>query len=360
MATSRGYRSYRGGSRPRLRRATKRFARPYRGNRRRDGSRGGLALVFLVILLCAVGYLVAQNYVVYDADGTRHLELPFLQKRAAKTDGKINEKDIEIETRDPEKHEQVRPALAELHARELASSCLVEDPQHILDSHYEAICIHVKMRDGGIAFIPTFAVPKGIPTGAAGTTERLKTLLDSGVYSVARIACFADTSAAKALEGGALMGADGLWMDDDARPWLDPGAESARQYLKALCTECASLGFDEIALDYFGYPVEGQTDSIRYPEGLDKTAVLTDFVQDLRSALPDGVALSLVLRSDPQEGDGLTPELMKAEFDRIFADVSTVDHAALLQGLGEDFDAPTRLAVMLQGEAASGSYLNCG
>ena len=361
MAISRGYRSYRGGSKASLRFPKRRRARPYRGNRRRDSSgHGGLAILFLLIILCAGGYLAAQNYTVYNEDGTHHLELPFLRKNAEEPDEKIDEDDVEIEYREPEKHEPVRPVLAELHAREMVTNCLMGDPQYILDSRHEAISIHVKMRDGSIAFAPSFPVPEGIPAGAAETTERLKILLDAEVYTVARIACFADDSACKVLADGALQSADGLWTDNYARYWLDPGAESTRQYLQALCTECAALGFDEIALDYFGYPATGQTDRIRYPEEPDKTAVLTAFVQALRSALPDGTALSLVLRSDPREGDGLTPELMKTEFDRIYADAGTVNRTALLAALGEDFDVPTRLVLMMRGTAASGSYLNCG
>ena len=363
MATSRGYRSYRGGQgrrRSQLGFLGRRTSRTYRGNRRRSGGHGGLAVLFLLILLCAAAYLAAQNYIVYDEDGTRHLELPVLFKKAEEPEEKIGEEDVEIEFKEPEKREQVRPVLTELHAREMVTNCLMGDPQYILNSRYEAISIHVKMRDGGIAFAPSFAVPEGIPTGAPETTERLKVLLDSEVYTVARIACFADEAASGTLENGALRSADGLWQDNYARHWLDPGAESTRAYLKSLCAECAALGFDEIALDYFGYPATGQTDRIQYPEGLDKTAVLTAFVQDVRSALPDGVALSLVLRSDPREGDGLTPELMKKEFDRIFADVGTVNRSVLLQGLGEDFNVPTRLALMMQGKATSGSYLNCG
>lgn len=364
MATSRGYRSYRGGQSRRHSRGgflKRHGTRTYRGSRRRDGSgRGGLALVFLLILLCAGVYLTAQNYVVYEEDGSRHLELPFLRREPQEPDESIDGKDIDIEIKEPEKHEQVRPVLTELHAREMVTNCLMGDPQYILNSHYEAISIHVKMRDGGIAFAPSFAVPEGIPAGVPETTKRLKVLLDSDTYTVARVACFADDTAANVLAGGGLMSADGLWLDNYARRWLDPGAESVRSYLKALCTECGELGFDEIALDYFGYPAAGQVERIQYAEGLDKTAELTAFVQDLRSALPDGVALSLVLRNDPREGDGLTPELMKAEFDRIYADVGTVNRTALLQALGEDFDVPARLVLMMQGRAASGSYLNCG
>ena len=49
----------------------------YRGRRR---GRGVLAVVLVVILLLACGFLFAQRYMVYDADGSVRFEFPWIKK----------------------------------------------------------------------------------------------------------------------------------------------------------------------------------------------------------------------------------------------------------------------------------------
>ena len=61
-----------------------------RGYQNYHGKRSGrrlllVALLVLVVLLCA-GYLVLQNYIVYESDGSVTLDLPFLQRDAAPSD----------------------------------------------------------------------------------------------------------------------------------------------------------------------------------------------------------------------------------------------------------------------------------
>ena len=54
--------------------------RGYQSYRGRNHGKLALVIVLVLILLAAVGYLVAQEYMVYDDEGHRHLELPFLKK----------------------------------------------------------------------------------------------------------------------------------------------------------------------------------------------------------------------------------------------------------------------------------------
>ena len=49
----------------------------YRGRRR---GRGVLAVVLVIVLLLACGFLFAQRYMVYDADGSVRFEFPWIKK----------------------------------------------------------------------------------------------------------------------------------------------------------------------------------------------------------------------------------------------------------------------------------------
>ena len=100
----------------------------------------------MLILLAAVGYLVAQEYMVYDDEGHRHLELPFLKKGQTEQPQQPEDTtpdDVDLIIDEPE-----RPMLKELHARQLPDTVLTEDPSAVLAEHPEAVVIPVKLRDG--------------------------------------------------------------------------------------------------------------------------------------------------------------------------------------------------------------------
>ena len=51
--------------------------RQYRGRGRGNGGKIFLVIVLVLILLSALAYLLTRQYIVYDSDGSAHLELPF-------------------------------------------------------------------------------------------------------------------------------------------------------------------------------------------------------------------------------------------------------------------------------------------
>jgi hypothetical protein len=207
-------------------------------------------------------------------------------------------------------------------------------------------------REVSVETAPGVVVERGV------TRENLTALLRSDHYAVARISCLRDTSYAEGRPEAALKATWGdVWYDGDGRAWLDPAAETTRTYLTALCAECARLGFDEILLDGFWYPVSGNQEALALPEGLNKTAALTELAAAIRQVLPENVALSVAYRSEAGAlggGSGLTAELLSS-FDRIYVD-EAVDRSALDQALPQTFDRSGGLALLCYGKPESGGY----
>lgn len=335
--------------------------RGYQSYRGRNHGKLALVIVLVLILLAAVGYLVAQEYMVYDDEGHRHLELPFLKKGQTEQSQQPEDTtpdDVDLIIDEPE-----RPMLKEFHARQLPDTVLTEDPSAVLAEHPEAVVIPVKLRDGTVTYDTQTAARDTVTTGGPETLTSLKTLLSGDTWTVARIACFADMDFANAQpdQAGLLRTGDGwLWYDDDAACWLDPGKAAAREYLVQLCKECAELGFDEILLDYCTYPIHGRLDRIDYGSVTNLTDTLSVFVEGVREALPKTTALSVLVRdqvtADANDG-GVTLALLTEHFDRIYVDADTVDAAALQGLLPADFDPVTRLVQVAAEAASSGSYV---
>ena len=328
MATK-GYNSYRG-----------------RGNVKKIIAAIALALV----ILGAVGYLVMQNYIVYDDAGQAHLQLP----NRGKADTALTEDEVNIEFVEPP--EKWLP-VSEIHATQLADGALKWDPEAVLKAADETMLIDVKQDNGAISYTTNVEVPAEIRVEKSDTMANLKTLLDDDRYSVAHMYALRDSYFVRAYHDAAFLLENGsFWYDGDGWTWLDPTHPEVLGYITSLCKEYAELGFDEILLDDFCYPMNGRTETISLEEDLDKTAVLQSFAESLRSTLPEDMVLSIVIRSDSPEEIGLSAEMIAACFDRVYV-APGVDATALLRELPEEYDRGTRVVQMAYQKPESGGYV---
>ncbi len=311
-----------------------------------------LIIALVLIILGAVGYLLAQNYIVYDDAGQAHLELPKRQKPLKTEDLSGNDVNIEY-VEPPEKWLPVE----ELHATQLVQGALKLDPATVLIGADEAMVIDTKLINGAITYTTDVEVPPQIYVEKYDTMEHLKALLADDRYTVAHMSVLCDSYFVRAHNEAALHWMNGMfWYDADGWAWVDPTNADVLGHNTALCKEYAELGFDEILLDYFSYPTEGRTDGIVLDENLDKTAVLQSFAESLRNSLPEDMVLSIVIRSDATAEYGLSPEMIAACFDRVYI-APGVDATALLNALPTEYDRSTRVVQMAYEKPQSGSYL---
>ena len=328
----------------------------YRGRGRKRRQQIVLAAVLVAVILAAAAFLVIQNYIVYDDAGKAHIEWPF-RKEEPQPDQQepgVPDGEVTIDYVDT----GYAPHLETLHAQMLETNILRQDPQAVLDSLTEnAFAVETKRVNGSITYTTAVEVPQQVDVAQYDTMANLQTLLAGDAYSIARMSVFCDSYFVRAYPDAAMRVESGsFWYDAASMAWLDPSNPQVLVYITTLCQEYASLGFDEIALDYFSYPTTGRLESIAGLENVDRLQVLTDFAKSLRANLPDGVKLSIVLRSEPAADFGLSPEMLAQNFDRIYLEAG-VDAAALRQQLPEKFDADTRLVPIVAVPAETGSYL---
>lgn len=326
----------------------------YRGRSRRQ--KRLLAAALILVILAALAFLVIQNYIVYDDAGHARLELPF-SKKEAETEPEtppVPDEDVTIDYVD----NGYAPVLQPLHGRMLPPSALRQDPQEVLAGFTEeAFAIPVKRANGAITYDTQMELPPEVEAERENPLKNLQALLAGDRYAVARMSVFCDSYLVRAYPDAALRRENGdLWYDAEAMAWLDPSHPQTLIYTTQLCQEYAALGFDEILLDHFSYPLSGEVSAIGGLEETDRTQVLTDFVKSLRANLPEGVKLSIVLRGGLSEETGLSADLLAKNFDRIYVEQG-VDDAALRQALPKKFSFDTRLVSITAEPAADGSYL---
>ena len=318
MGGTKGYRSYRG---------------------RTSKGKIALAVLLVLIILAAVGFLWLQEYIVYDRDGSFHLELPW-KTETPPAEEEVPPEDVEITIQEPEKPKALAAFSASAAPLTQAGwkdawlgASVMSAPA------YNAAAVTLKDSTGHIYFAATGAAAGTVST-AEDTAAALAEVAESSYHSIGRMSCFLDPIAARAdVEGMGLKNTGGyIFYDGNNENWLDPSKEKTQEYLASLAVECAELGFDEILLTDFSFPTQGKLDKISYPE-IGKEASLQACLSAIRTALDEAglqdVLLSVELPADVLlAGADETVSLPADTVDRVYA-VTTEDQVEALSAAAE-------------------------
>ena len=137
------------------------------------------------------------------------------------------------------------------------------------------------LQDQVVSYIPD---PAGLIAG----------LKEHGVYTIARITCFADPQLPARHPERSIMHIrrDEPWVSwGTGGTWLDPFNRDNHTMVVELAREAAAFGFDEIQLDYVRFPVDDGTQYARYP-GEDGTT-RSDLIMEMLARVDAAVGIPL-------------------------------------------------------------------
>lgn len=335
MAGARGYHTYRG---------------------RTPKGKIALAVVLVLIILASAVFIFIQQFVVYDASGTPHVQLPGSQTQQEDTTSDQDTEDVELTIDTPE--------VTGVHLTQLAPEPLTQAAaQAALTAGGDGVAVTLKDSEGYVYYdtaMPQAAV--SIQT-EADTAAALAALTgNEDCYTVARISCLLDPRAARAdVEGMGLKNTGGyIFYDGNNLNWLDPAKTGTQEYLGGLVKECAAMGFDEILLTDVSFPTEGKLNKIAYPAaGLPES--IRAFLMAMDTALADYPDVKLSVELPEQVitlGQDATAGLVLQEIaplvDRIYAPTTEASVSALemaVKAAGENTEfIPELAAVPADGE----------
>lgn len=319
MRSNRGYHSYRG--------------RPKTGKIL-------LAVVLVILLLLSGSYLLLQDYLVYDSDGSISLDLPFLRGKEKTEEDQEN---VNLEILPPDGEEGGQTAAGETE-NALAMNAQALCAQGLPQSGYDAAVVEMKGFNGTFQYSSRYAAAKALADDAVTQTQVTEALsaAGDGLRLTAQVGCFHDSFHAFAdMTGSGICQSGGyIWYDDLRSHWMDPAKEGTRTYMAQVANECVDMGFEEILLTDFGYPTAGDLSQIDY-SGLTvtKTEALTGFLTSLKSRLPEDTALSVELTEEQilggaDETSGVDAAAIAPLVDRIYLP-SLTDEAAVREVVGQ-------------------------
>ena len=331
MAGAKGYSSYRG-----------------------RGPRWKILLAILLVLVIAVAASVIylQQFIVYSADGSRQIRLPWqTEEKQPPPEGEGEDPteapSVDVVVQEPEEQQTPTETVAlSLPAQPLRQSAWGEF-ETLAGQTYNAAVIRLKTSNGTIYFDSANAVSGAVEVVNETGTDPRETALAlelftsrEGLHTIASMACLQDFKAANAdVEGRGLKNTGGyIFYDGNNSLWLDPAKPGAREYVCALAKEIAELGFDELLLTDFSYPTVGKINKINYNTEVPLANNLDLLLSDLNTALEAyDILLSVeipeaVIAEGPDTVAGLDLSRLVSRVDRIYA-VTTPEKVETLSNL---------------------------
>jgi hypothetical protein len=192
----------------------------------------------------------------------------------------------------------------------------------------DAVVIDVKDGEGRVFYDTQIEVlqPQKRPF-ARGLSSVVSDLKAAGIYTIARVVCFSDPKLPRNYPDRAILdGRPGklgqLWANWKRRnTWLDPFNRANHDLLVDIAKEIEALGFDELQLDYFRFPVDEATAFAVYPAKVEspKQEVLLNILKRIDAAIdiPIGVDVFGVtaFQSGDPEGLGQSLETLAAHVE---------------------------------------------
>lgn len=338
----------------------------YRG--RRSNGKRWLIFVLVLIILAAAVFLLAQQYMVYETDGSYHFELPWFDRAKAQPTarpGRRQDLEIVIERPDTPQEQAVF-----LHAQELPDAALAGGMTRTLRELPEdvnAVAIRLKNANGDLLYPSALSEAAEAKAVAGGSIagSMIGELTKSDYYAIARLSALHDSRFSVAHKAEAAVQQkrykQEIWYAPDSTFYLAPEKELTRQYLSKIAEEVAALGFDELLFDEFAYPTVGRLNNIRTDErDMTEQEALSMLAGSLREAVLDyGVKLSVVMDAETvlaggNEASGQDLASLATAFDRVYVP-TTEEQLPALQAALEPYAA--ELVPILTEAPAEGGYL---
>jgi hypothetical protein len=178
------------------------------------------------------------------------------------------------------------------------------------DTHTTAVVLDLKDGEGRVHHDTAVPELQDARTGWLGDVRALlRQLREAGVYTIARITCFADRHLPEIMPERAIRHVrhGRPWVSwGTGGTWLDPHNADNHRMIVQLSREAQALGFDEVQLDYVRFPVDDGTEFAVYPSQSDepRPQVLMRLLRAIDEAIsiPLGVdvfGLAAYRRGDP-------------------------------------------------------------
>jgi len=172
-----------------------------------------------------------------------------------------------------------------------------------------AVVIDIKDGAGRVTYDTQIEILEDQQVNYLGDARQvISDLKEAGIYTIARIVCFADPQLPGRHPDRAIMHyrRPEPWVSwGTGGTWLDPYNRANHDMIVELTQEAASLGFDELQLDYIRFPVDDGTQYAIYPaeDDTERPALLIELLDRIDRAVRVPLGVDVFGLAAYREGD---------------------------------------------------------
>jgi len=325
--------------------------------------------LLVCLVLTAALLLLLQKYIVYNADGSVTIDLPFFSaERSSPQPSPAGSFVVTTDAPSPSPSPSRAPTSPEGETVLRAAATGTADPEEARAAMEalggSAAVLTLKGIDGVLGYTSALELAQGAGISAPEGRNEVISALAEETETVAWVSCFRDHTMQKYRTALSMYTGSYRWLDRDSVGWINPYKQEARDYVRDVVKEIAALGVSEVVLDYSGFPTFGKYQILTY--GADADTPFSDVIDAFFASVSDalegtGVRLSAVtdletLENGENDASGQRAETLLTCCDRLY--VRSDDRAALeaaYAGAGGE-DPDERLVSVLSEAPGDVSY----
>ncbi len=246
-----------------------------------------LLLILIVAWVCCVVWL--QRYVVYTRDG---VYLDFNQSAYEVSGQEVSPpqaaQNISIYYNEGADAIKTTTEMEQIAGYYITTEMFQTDYDNVMlqvERLPAGTAVMIDMKGDYGSFYYESKLPEAIQSASTDipkVAKLVQRLHDKGFYTIAKISAFRDYNFGlnNVSSGLFMLSRAGLWQDNGGMYWLDPTNATTTNWISSVVLELKSLGFDEVALYNFCFPVSDQ-----YIFNGDKPAALAQAAETLLKAV---------------------------------------------------------------------------
>lgn len=233
-----------------------------------------LSMIFIIVWFCSVIFL--ERYIVYTREGA-HLDFDVSPEDmhgelAQKPVGSLN---VSIYYNEGADAMNSNAVLKKLEGYYIDAETMSKNMTLVWDSLKvvpKETPIMIELKPGNGQFYYNSSLADSVKTSNVSTDsvgELIKEIQKKGYYTIAKVSAFRDYNygLTHVSDGLPVTGTAYLWPDAGNCYWLKPDNEAVLSWIATYVKEIKELGFNEVLLADFQYPV---TDKVQIPENKDE------------------------------------------------------------------------------------------
>lgn len=294
--------------------------RRYERMRRKRRMKNISILLLLFIIGAVIGFFFVQE------NGILH-SLGFIE-----FESKENLSDIEVSVETPLEEENLLEDVERTNKAVYFNSSMASNSQYIGEifslidlNEVNSLIIPLKNDDGTFNY-KTLIDYKTADDITTNLTDIIEQALIKDVKLIAEISVYKDNNFARRYTDASFKAtykAD--WLDSNLKRWITPYSQEGQDYIETIIDEILAMGFDEILLKDFYFPVIGQQEYMSLNLDISKEQILLTRLEQLSNKYDISLVLSEFALNNNSQVSGENASLMSNYVKNIYIDVVNDD-----------------------------------